>query len=95
MNDERRLNDGRSCSPWASFRKDKDAMSHKLAIIEQNSPPGRRAGDLPALVVRAGGLAAGAGLVDQLSFAVMRRLDLDDVFTNDRHFSAAGYHVLL
>lgn len=40
------------------------------------------------------GLAAGAGLVDQLSFAVMRRLDLDDVFTNDRHFSAAGFHVL-
>ena len=39
-------------------------------------------------------LAAGAGLVDQLSFAVMRRLDLHDVFTNDRHFSAAGLHVL-
>ena len=69
-------------------------MSHELAIIEKNSPPGRRAGELPALVVRARGLAAGAGLVDQLSFAVMRRLDLDDVFTNDRHFSAAGFRVL-
>lgn len=40
------------------------------------------------------GTAGQAGLVDQVSFAVMRRLDVEDAFTNDRHFSAAGFHVL-
>lgn len=40
------------------------------------------------------GMAGQAGLVDQISFAVMRRLGVHDAFTNDRHFSAAGYHVL-
>src|SRR3954470_19549765 len=35
-------------------------MSGELVIIEQGSPPGRRAGGLPALVVRAGGPAAQA-----------------------------------
>jgi predicted nucleic acid-binding protein len=40
------------------------------------------------------GRAGQAGLVDQLSFAVMRRLGIHDVFTNDRHFPAAGFHVL-
>src|SRR3954468_20402744 len=35
-------------------------MSGELVIIEQGSPPGRRAGDLPALVERAGGPAAQA-----------------------------------
>lgn len=40
------------------------------------------------------GEAGGAGLVDQLSFAVMRRLLIDDAFTNDRHFRAAGFRIL-
>lgn len=40
------------------------------------------------------GEAALAGLVDHLSFAVMRRLGLSEAFTNDRHFLAAGFHVL-
>ncbi|MEO5959947.1 MAG: hypothetical protein ABIZ49_08310 [Opitutaceae bacterium] len=34
------------------------------------------------------------GIVDQVSFAVMRRLGLSDAFTNDRHFRAAGFNVL-
>ena len=37
------------------------------------------------------GLAARAGIVDHLSFAVMHRLGLNEAFTNDRHFSAAGF----
>lgn len=35
-----------------------------------------------------------AGIVDQISFAVMRRLGITDVFTNDRHFKAAGFNPL-
>ena len=40
------------------------------------------------------GEAAEAGIVDQVSFAVMRRLDLSEAFTNDRHFRAAGFSTL-
>jgi predicted nucleic acid-binding protein len=35
-----------------------------------------------------------AGQADHLSFAVMRRLGLTEAFTNDRHFTAAGFHIL-
>ena len=34
------------------------------------------------------------GLVDEISFAVMRRLDLRQAFTNDRHFAGAGFEAL-
>jgi uncharacterized protein len=37
------------------------------------------------------GHPGGPGLVDELSFAVMRRLGLQSAFTNDRHFRAAGF----
>jgi len=40
------------------------------------------------------GEAGQAGLVDHLSFVVMRRLGLVEAFTNDRHFNAAGFRVL-
>lgn len=40
------------------------------------------------------GEAAGAGIVDHLSFQVMRRLGVTEAFTNDRHFAAAGLHPL-
>jgi predicted nucleic acid-binding protein len=36
----------------------------------------------------------GPGLVDELSFAVMRRLGLRRAFTNDQHFAAAGFDPL-
>ena len=38
-----------------------------------------------------GASAGQAGIVDQVSFVVMRRLGLDEAFTNDRHFQAAGF----
>jgi hypothetical protein len=38
--------------------------------------------------------AAGAGIVDQLSFQVMRRLGITEAFTNDKHFQAAGFTVV-
>lgn len=40
------------------------------------------------------GAAGQAGIVDHVSFAVMRRLGLTNAFTNDRHFLAAGFNVL-
>ena len=40
------------------------------------------------------GDAGGAGIVDQISFAVMRRLGLTRAFTNDKHFRAAGLEPL-
>jgi uncharacterized protein len=40
------------------------------------------------------GEAGDAGIVDQVSFVVMRRLGIDRAFTNDRHFSAAGFETL-
>lgn len=39
------------------------------------------------------GAGSSAGIVDQMSFAVMRRLGLRQAFTNDRHFRAAGFEV--
>lgn len=40
------------------------------------------------------GVAGMAGIVDHVSFAVMRRLGVTEAFTNDRHFSAAGFTTL-
>jgi predicted nucleic acid-binding protein len=40
------------------------------------------------------GLAGEAGIVDQISFVIMRRMGITDVFTNDRHFKAAGFNTL-
>jgi len=38
--------------------------------------------------------AGDAGIVDCVSFTVMRRLGLTEAFTNDRHFQAAGFTTL-
>ncbi len=40
------------------------------------------------------GQADSAGIVDHVSFVVMRRLGITKVFTNDRHFKAAGFETL-
>jgi predicted nucleic acid-binding protein len=37
------------------------------------------------------GEADSAGIVDHVSFAVMRRLGISKAFTNDRHIKAAGF----
>lgn len=38
--------------------------------------------------------AGQAGIVDHVSFEVMRRLGIVEAFTNDHHFDAAGFQVL-
>ena len=35
--------------------------------------------------------AAGAGIIDLVSFQVMQRLGIKEVITNDEHFWAAGF----
>jgi predicted nucleic acid-binding protein len=40
------------------------------------------------------GDAGQAGIVDHVSFAVMRRLGIRSAFTNDQHFRAAGFQTL-
>jgi predicted nucleic acid-binding protein len=40
------------------------------------------------------GEAGQAGIVDHVSFTVMRRLGLTEAFTNDNHFQAAGFTAL-
>jgi len=40
------------------------------------------------------GEADQAGVVDHVSFVVMRRLGLSRAFTNDRHFRAVGFEAL-
>jgi uncharacterized protein len=40
------------------------------------------------------GEAGQAGIVDPVSFVVMRRLGLSRAFTNDAHFRAAGFETL-
>ena len=40
------------------------------------------------------GDAGQAGIVDQVSFVVMRRFGVREAFTNDHHFTAAGFEVL-
>ena len=40
------------------------------------------------------GEAAQAGIVDHISFAVMRREGLTKAFSNDQHFQAAGFETL-
>lgn len=38
--------------------------------------------------------ASRAGIVDCISFSVMRRLGVQQVFTNDRHFREAGFETM-
>jgi hypothetical protein len=40
------------------------------------------------------GGANSAGIVDQVTFAVMRRMGISKAFTNDQHFRAAGFETL-
>jgi len=40
------------------------------------------------------GEAAQAGIIDHVSFVVMRRLGITEAFTYDRHFQAAGFVTL-
>ena len=40
------------------------------------------------------GTATAPGIVDLVSFEIVRRLQIQDAFTNDRHFKASGFQAL-
>ena len=40
------------------------------------------------------GEPGGAGIVDLISFTIMRQRGISEAFTNDRHFKAAGFTTL-
>jgi predicted nucleic acid-binding protein len=40
------------------------------------------------------GEAESAGIVDQVSFAIMRRLGISKAFSSDRHFRMVGFETL-
>jgi predicted nucleic acid-binding protein len=67
----------------------RDALSASNAIIEPSD-------DDRAMAWAAfdRGEAGEAGIVDQVSFAVMRRLGIQQAFTNDEHFRSAGFETL-
>jgi len=84
------------CASYASRR------AYRTEVVRMRDELGM-AGDLleplPAEVHSAWdeyarGIAGTASLVDLVSFAVMRRLGITQAFTNDKHFSAAGFEVM-
>jgi uncharacterized protein len=75
-----------------TYRKDVGDLPRTLlalhGLIEPTPKKSNRRGPTMA------GFAGNAGIVDCISFVVMRRLGLSDAFTNDRHFQAAGFTIL-
>jgi predicted nucleic acid-binding protein len=67
----------------------RDALSANGGVIEPT--PEDRAN---AWAAYDRGQAGDAGIVDHVSFVVMRRFGLTRAFTNDRHFIAAGFETL-
>jgi uncharacterized protein len=75
------------------FRPLVDRMRAKLEIGNKLIVPTQQDWEQAWTAYRAGG-SAHAGIVDHVSFVVMRRLAITDVFSNDRHFKAAGFNTL-
>jgi len=75
------------------YRHYPDLLRQQLSTIGMLITPTSEDWDMAWMAYRRGE-AGDAGIVDQLSFAVMRRLDITRAFTNDRHFAAAGMEIL-
>ncbi len=76
-----------------TFRADVCALRQTLDLRQELIVPSEddwRA----AWVAYERGEAGQAGIVDHVSFQLMRRLGLGEAFTNDKHFQAAGSTVL-
>jgi predicted nucleic acid-binding protein len=76
-----------------TFRTDVCALKEALELRGELMVPSEADWKL-AWEAYARGVAAHAGIVDHVSFVVMRRLGITEAFTNDRHFVAAGFTTL-
>jgi len=76
-----------------TFRSDVCALRMTLELRNELIVP-TDADWLKAWAAYESGEAGQAGIVDHVSFAVMRRLGVTEAFTNDRHFQAAGFVTL-
>ena len=75
------------------FRRDVVELRENLEASQLLIQPSDRDWEL-AWAAYERGEAGDAGIVDHVSFVIMRRLRITDAFTNDRHFKAAGFHTL-
>jgi predicted nucleic acid-binding protein len=75
------------------FRRDVNELRKQLDAAQQLVYPSERDWEMAWFAFERGE-AGDAGIVDHVSFVVMRRLGITDAFTNDRHFKAAGFNTL-
>src|SRR5687767_5805420 len=73
-----------------NYRHEPCRLRESLAVDEALIEPTASDWEL-AWIAYERGEADNAGIVDQVSFQVMRRLGLKKAFTNDAHFRAAGF----
>src|SRR6266487_1508912 len=76
-----------------TFRKDVCDLRETLELRGELIAPGNEEW-LNAWTAYQHGEAGDAGIVDHVSFLVMKRLGITEAFTNDKHFEAAGFKVL-
>ncbi len=76
-----------------TFRSDVCALRRTLELRDELIMPTNEDW-LKAWVAYERGEAGQGGIVDHVSFQVMRRLGITEAFTNDKHFEAAGFTVL-
>jgi uncharacterized protein len=77
----------------SSFRGDLDELRRQLEVSGRLIRPSE-ADWAAAWRAYVRGEADSAGIVDHVSFIVMRRLGITAAFTNDKHFRAAGFEPL-
>ncbi len=75
------------------YRNQVDALRQKMALRDELIVPTEMDWE-KAWQAYQRSEAGQAGIVDLVSFTVMRRLKITEAFTNDRHFQAAGFKVL-
>lgn len=76
-----------------SFRQEVDFLRMELESSQGLISPTEEEWQEAWRAYRAGE-AGRAGIVDHLSFLVMRRLGIQRAFTNDQHFRTAGFELL-
>ena len=76
-----------------TFRGDVCALRQTLDLREELIVPTEDDWQA-AWVAYERGEAGQAGIVDHVSFQVMRRLGITEAFANDKHYQAAGFTVL-